>query len=417
MEDAAKLTKKRWFIMAISCLISLTLGILYSWSVFAKPLCQEFGVADLSYIFTIANLVGPITMIPGGYINDRFGPRKLIFFGGLIYGLSLFLSGFAKSPGMLIVTYSLGVGLSMSVVYGCMIANSVKFFPDYRGLAGGIATASFGISGMVLPLLTNTLMEQFGVQASFWIMGVVFAVINCGGALFMEKCPDNFIPEGWIPPKREEAGTSSTDRASVNKTWKEMLQDSIFYIMLMMLTCGATCGLMIISNASVIAQNLMGMDAASAAGVVSVLFLFNTGGRIIAGYLSDRIGRIGTLRIAMVLALVGLFLLHISGKTAILQFYAGVGLVGFCFGTFMGVFPGFTADQFGPKYNTVNYGIMWIGFSLAGLVGPSILTSVYKATGGYQLAFLLAAAIASAGLVLSVIYSYMNRKRQIQGSK
>ena len=79
-------------------------------------------------------------------------------------------------------------------------------------------------------------------------------------------------------------------------------------------------------------------------------------------------------------------------------------LIGICFGTFMGVFPGFCTDQFGTKNNTVNYGIMWIGFSAAGIVGPSVLTAVHAATGSYQGAFVIAFAMAIVGLILSFLY-------------
>ena len=99
-----------------------------------------------------------------------------------------------------------------------------------------------------------------------------------------------------------------------------------------------------------------------------------------------------------------------SGTGSVALFAIGVMLIGVCFGTFMGVFPGFCTDQFGAKYNTVNYGIMWIGFSAAGIVGPSVLTAVHKATGSYQGAFVIAFAMALLGLGLTVLYSKLTKK-------
>lgn len=184
-----------------------------------------------------------------------------------------------------------------------------------------------------------------------------------------------------------------------------MLKTPVFYVMLIMLTAGGTFGLMIISTAKSIAGHMVGAEASVAALLVSVLCLFNTAGRLVAGSLSDKLGRINTLTTALVIALLGLGLLIGASNTGSMAlFVVGVILIGICFGTFMGVFPGFTTDQFGTKNNTVNYGIMWIGFSIAGVAGPSILTSTYSAQGSYTMAFVIAIAIAAVGLVMSFVY-------------
>ena len=138
------LTKKRWIILVASCLINLCIGSLYAWSVFATPMAEYLTmitgneVKGLAIIFTIANSVGPVTMISGGAINDKLGPKWVIFIGGLLFGGGMILSGFATSIGMLTMTYGLGVGLGVGMVYGCTVSNSVKFFPDRKGLIGGI---------------------------------------------------------------------------------------------------------------------------------------------------------------------------------------------------------------------------------------------------------------------------------------
>jgi MFS family permease len=144
---------------------------------------------------------------------------------------------------------------------------------------------------------------------------------------------------------------------------------------------------------------------------VSVLCLFNTAGRLVAGTLSDKLGRINTLVFALVIALLGLATLYICGLNGSAVLFAiGIMLIGVCFGTFMGVFPGFCADQFGARYNTVNYGIMWIGFSAAGIIGPSVLTAVHNATGAYSMAFVIAFAMAVLGLGLCFVYRKLSHR-------
>lgn len=177
-----------------------------------------------------------------------------------------------------------------------------------------------------------------------------------------------------------------------------MLKSPIFYVMIAILVCGAFCGLMCTSQAAPIAQNMIGMTGAAAATAVSVLALFNAAGRIAAGHISDRIGRIHTISLACIVAILGLLCLYFSGGQTYVKFYIGISLVGMAFGAFMGVFPGFTADRFGTKNNSVNYGIMFIGFAAAGYFGPAAMKKIYNTSGSYQQAFLVAAAIGQSDL-------------------
>ena len=415
--DAAlqkKLTSKRWFILVASCAINLCIGSLYAWSVFALPsaerLSQLTGISytasDLSIVFTVANSVGPITLISGGFINDKLGPKWVIFAGGLLFGAGMLFSGMATALWQLVVTYGLGCGLAMGLVYGCTISNSVKFFPDKRGLIGGITTASYGISSMLIPPVANALISGSGIETAFLVLGIAFIVIICGGAFLIEKCPEGFVPTGFKQPAATAKSAGAAD-----KNWKQMLADPVFYVMIVMLTCGAVFGLMTISQASPIAQNMIGMSVDAATTAVSVLALFNAAGRVLAGWISDKIGRINTLFIMLILAVGGLALLYFAGTGAVAMFYIGVSVVGLCFGAFMGVFPGFTADQFGQKNNSVNYGIMFIGFALAGYLGPTIMGAVYNATGAYQTAFLIAMGLAVIGIALTFVYRFLSRRR------
>ncbi len=405
------LTKKRWIILAASCLINLCIGSLYAWSVFATPMAAYLSsvtgseVAGLAIIFTIANAVGPITMISGGFINDKIGPKWVIFIGGILFGLGMIASGFAKSVGTLLLTYGLGVGLGVGMVYGCTVSNSVKFFPDKRGLVGGIATASYGISSVIIPIAANALIDNFDVTMAFRILGAAMLVIICVSAFFIQTCPKDFKPEGWNPPA-PKAGA----KVPVDKDWKAMLKDPIFYVMILMLCCGAFSGLMVTSQASPVAQNMIGMTAAEAAVAVSVLAMFNTLGRILAGFISDKIGSVNTILGVFLVSVLGLGLLFISGEGSVATFYIGVCIVGLCFGSIMGIYPGFTASQFGGRNNSVNYGIMFIGFAAAGYFGPTIMSKIYASAGAYQTAFLAAMALAIAGAVLTFAFRKLSKK-------
>lgn len=408
-----ELTKKRWIILIASCFINLCIGSMYAWSVFAAPMAKYLSQVTgatltagvLAIVFTVTNSVGPITMITGGRINDTFGPKKVIFLGGILFGGGMILSGFATSLNVLVLAYGIITGLGIGMVYGCTISNSIKFFPDKRGFVGGITTACYGFSSVIVPPVANILISNFGVTAAFKIIGTVFLIIVCVCSFFIDKCPAEFVPEGWMPPASNGNKLNQND-----KDWKGMLTSPVFYPMILVLLCGAFYGLMCSALASPLAQGMIGMSVAAATTVVSVLALFNTGGRIFAGYVSDKIGRINTLTIAFVLAIMGLGCLYFSGQGDVTKFYIGIISVGVSFGAFMGVFPGFTADQFGTKHNSVNYGIMFVGFAISGYFGPTVMKNVYAIDHSYQRAFLIATILCAIGFVLTFFYRFVKKK-------
>jgi len=408
--ETKNIDKKRWVVLIAACAINICLGSIYAWSVLASAMSEHFAaqgltitVADLAIVYTIANAVGPITMISGGWVNDRLGPKKVIGLGGAMFGMGLFLSGFATSVGFLIVTYGLIAGLGLGMAYGSTISTCVKYFPDKRGLIGGITTAVYGASSVILPPVVTVIVQRSDATVAFKAIGIAFLIIILLATLFMEKCPDGYMPEGYVAPEKKAGGN--------DKNWKEMLSTPVFYVMLLLMMCGAFAGMMVISQASGVAQNMIGMNAAAAGIAVSVLALFNALGRIVAGFISDKIGRINTLMLACGLTIVGMLLLFISGTGDTSTFYAGLLLVGISFGSFMGVYPGFTVDQFGARHNSVNYGIMFIGFALAGYFGPSAMRSVYASTGSYNNAFLISCVLGAVGILLTFVFRAMTRKK------
>ena len=407
--NSTSLDKKRWWVLIASSLINLCIGSMYAWSVFAAPLAAKLSAllgttltaADLAIVFTVTNSIGPITMISGGYITDKLGgPRAVILIGGSMFGVGMLLTGFATTLTQVIITYGLLVGLGLGMAYGCTINNTVKFFPDKRGLVGGIATATYGLSSVLIPPVANALNNSVGVSMNFVILGIAFLVIIVTCSMFIIKCPADYVPEGFVPKVAAVPGKVQT----ADKNWKQMLADPVFYIMIIMLTCGAFSGLMITSQASPMAQRMAGMTVGMAATAVSVLALFNAAGRIVAGTLSDRFGRVTVLRGAFVLEILGLAMLLMTGEGDTFMFMAAVSVIGICFGALMGVYPGFTADQFGVRNNSVNYGIMFIGFAVAGYFGPSTCGRILGSTGSYGTAFIVSAVLAVVGIALSFLY-------------
>ncbi len=313
------LQKQRWLILIASCFVTLCIGSLYAWSAFASPMsaylseCAGHEIASLAIVFTIANSIGPVTMISGGYINDKLGPKMVLLVGGILFGAGMICSGFVTTVGMLIVTYGLGVGLGMGLIYGITVSNTVKFFPDKGGFAGGVITACYGASSIIIPPIANALAEAYHVTTAFKVIGVVMLVIICASAFIIKACPPDFQIGG---------GTAKAAAPAIKDcNFKDMMKTSDFYLMLLTLMCGAFAGMMLISQASQIAQTMMGMTRATAAVIVSVIALFNTLGRLASGTISDKVGATGTLRITFAASLVASVVLFFCTESSAILFY------------------------------------------------------------------------------------------------
>lgn len=368
------LTRRRWLYLAVACMINLFAGSIFTWSVFAAALAEkltaETGVAmspsDLAVVFSLANGLGPIPMIFGGAVSDRFGPRFVIMAGGVMMGVGLWLTGSAGSISELLVAYGLFFGLGLGLVYGCAINTTLKYFADHRGLAGGLATATYGSSSVLLPPIATALIAAWGVEAALHAIGAAVGIVIVAGGALLRQCPAGFVPDGWTPPPAGAFGARSCN-------WREMIRSPEFPPMVALLLCGATAGMMVIANGFALAREQAQLSAAEASAAVSLIALANTAGRLAAGMLSDRIGRTAALGTALAAALAGLAALAWAGAGDAALFIAGLSAVGISFGAFMGVFPGFTAEAFGSAHNGVNFGIMFAGFSAAGLLGPMLM--------------------------------------------
>ena len=246
------LTKRRWLVLVASCLINLCIGALYAWSVFASPMAVHISEAmglsgenvitasNLAIVFSIANVVGPITMIGGGKLVRTIGPRLVIMIGGVWFGIGMLICGFANSVPVLIFGFGICCGLAMGMTYGCTVSNAVKFFPDKRGLVGGIATASYGLSSVLVPLIANAIISKMDVTMAFKILGIAIVVMVLIASLFIIPCPDWFVPEGYAPAVKDSGSSKPQVK---DYTWSEMLKTREFYVMMVLMCCGAFMGI------------------------------------------------------------------------------------------------------------------------------------------------------------------------------
>jgi len=397
----------RWLILISAIVINICIGTLYAWSVFAMPLGKLFGWAPpaLALVFTINHGLSPVAMIGGGYLQDKLGSKTTIIVGGLMFTIGLFLSGYVSQVGMLYLTYSALAGIGGGVIYAGNIGNTVKFFPDKRGLAAGLCAAGYGCGAMLVAPIASALIINYGVLNTFQILGTAFFIIIAICIMFIKKAPAGFKPAGWTPPV---VAATAAQPAGNDSKWTQMISEGIWWVVMIMLFCGAMSGLMVLAHASPIGQIMFKLTPMNAAFFVSIITLANALGRVGFGALSDRIGRSNTIMIMYIVS--ALSMLNLAFTTSVAGFVAsGIGC-GAVFGGFMGTMPTIISDRYGLKNFGVNYGITFIGFSLAAIFGPLTAAKVRVATGNYEQAFWIALGINVVGFVFAYIFRTMDVK-------
>ncbi|MDD3852460.1 MAG: OFA family MFS transporter [Syntrophomonadaceae bacterium] len=387
-------TKNRWSVVFGAVLIQLCLGAVYAWSLFNQPLIDKFGwnAVDVVFTFSVTIMVFSIFTIIAGKIQDKIGPRWVATAGGILLGVGLMLSSQATSIMQLYLFYGLIGGAGIGTAYVCPLATCLKWFPDMRGLISGIAVAGFGAGALLFKPVILSFLGSYGVSQTFFILGIIYLVAVVIGAQFLVVPPAGYTPAGWTP-QATAAGQG------VDFSTGEMLKTFQFYVLWIMYLFGCTAGLMVIGLAKDIGTNLVQLDAATAANAVVVVAIFNAAGRIIWGTLSDKLGRMNSLLAMYILAAGSMFAMS-SIAMNYGSFLGLCSLIGFCFGGFLALFPSITADYYGTKNVGTNYGVIFVAYGSAAIVGPMIATSMPSLTGAFLIAAILCAVAAGMSLLV-----------------
>ncbi len=394
--------RKGWIVTFCGMGLNLALGILYAWSVFSKQLTEPvdkggFGwtKTEATLPYTIAIACFALMMVPAGRLQDRFGPRITATIGAVLTGLGMIVAGMGTPGSALPAIIGFGVlaGTGIGLGYASATPAAVKWFPaEKKGLITGLVVAGFGLAPVYIAPLSRYLLAEYGIGGSFRILGTAFLVVTAILAQFITN-PAGAQAGAAVRPLQDEG------------TWRHMLRSPKFYSLYLQYAFAATAGLMIIGHLAKIVSVQSGNTIKIGFLFVALLAIFNAVGRIAAGIISDRIGRMVT--IASVCILQSMIMFFFSNFSTTAGFLIGSAVVGFNYGACLALFPATTADLWGTRNLGLNYGILLTSWGLGGVIGPMLAGRIADITGAYDTAYTVAGVLLACAAVLAMI-SYIN---------
>ena len=398
-------TRGRWGIVIAALLLQFSIGAVYAWSVFStalkKPDAMGLSNPEASLPFTVTIGMIFIGTYIGGRIQDKMGPRPVALTGGTIYGLGCILASFAQDHSqlwLLVLGYGVISGFGLGLAYIVPIAMLQKWFPDKRGLITGLAVAGFGFGAVLTAPVAQRLiaMRPEDPTWAFLPLGIGYLVLSLIGASFFRNPPAGYAVPGWVP------ATSGRVRDSYKEfTEKEALRSPQWYLLSAILTLNVTVGIALIAQANSSAVDIAGYSLGDAATLVGVLALFNGGGRIFWAWISGKTGRMAAF--GLMLGLQGVCLLMIPHASNAVLFFILAAIIYLCYGGGFGTMPATAGDFFGVKHAGAIYGLMIVGWSLGGLIGPPIIAALIGPDQGYTLGYTVIGIIALVALVLPMV--------------
>lgn len=386
-----------WIVTFAGLGINLALGVLYAWSMFKGAIEKDFGweASRLNDPYAVCCLVFAFSMILAGRCQDKFGPRLTAFIGGLLVGAGLFIASRTTEYTAWVLGFGVLAGMGIGFGYSSATPPALKWFPPSKtGLIAGLVVAGFGLASVYIAPLSEYLLSRHGLQHSMLVYAIAFVVVVCGLSQLLVNPPAGYVAVS-------KTGGSARASSVVNCTPGEMLRSPTFYLLWIVYFIGAGAGLMVISSVSGMAKTSMGKMAFVA---VAVMAVGNAAGRIVAGILSDNIGRRWTLMIVLLFQALLMFAsIRIAGSKdmAAAVIVVAATVIGFNYGANLSLFPSFAKDLWGLKSFGVNYGILFTAWGMGGLVLSRVSQMLKAQSGSFTSSFVVAGSLLIAGAVLT----------------
>jgi len=379
---------------------SIIIGTFYCWSIISKQLVNVYGwtssQATLPYTFFTVFMA--ISFCIGGRIQDRIGPKKCIAFCALLMGIGLVFCGVfaalmitdATKISLLVVLTVAGFGVIQAIGIGvgnvASVAPPQKWYPArMKGLITGLVLAGVGLSSIMYSFAANWLVGSNwpiagkGVANLFLIMGVFSIITMYIASRFTGNPPEGYDKEsGKTIDAAKAAGAKkkageNKDAAQGEYTSGQIIKTAKFWVFVVMYALATASGLMLYAHAAPIANAQVNWSGGLM--LVVILSILNVAGRILGGFISDKLGRSLTIKLAFIVQAINMLLFTVY--TSIALMILGIAILGFCYGVLLSVFPTTTSDFWGQKNFGANYGVMFFGWGVGGIIGPMIAASIY----------------------------------------
>jgi OFA family oxalate/formate antiporter-like MFS transporter len=393
--------KNPWLIVLSAVAIHVSIGSAYAYSVFKRPLAEALGwsATQTSLAFTVAIFVLGLSAAVFGPFVERRGPRTSALLAAALFAAGHVLAGVAVALGSLwlfFLGYGVVGGIGLGIGYISPVSTLVAWFPHRRGMATGMAVLGFGAGALLASPIAARLIETVGLPATFYVLGAAFLVLMSAGASYIAK-----PPAGWAPAAGAKGAMRPRATADLAQlTAHEALRTPRFWMLWAMMFVNISAGIMLISVASPLAQEQVGMTAVAAAAMVGVMGLFNGAGRIGWASISDYLGRENVFTLFFAVQLVAFLILPTTSSALLFQVLLFTVLT--MYGGGFASLPAFIGDLFGTKQLAAIHGLLLTAWSMAGIVGPMVVAFVRDRTGGYEGAFPVFAGLLLLALVTSL---------------
>jgi oxalate/formate antiporter len=404
---------KRWnqLILGVIAMMAIS-SPQYTWTLFTGPLNAKLGTTLAELQWTVSLLVILQTWFSPfqAYLVDRFGPRILISVGALLSGGSWILAASAGNLWALYFTYGVIGGFGTGIIYVGIIGLMVRWFPDRRGLATGLAAAGYGFGAFFTSFPIDGMIKSSGYVQTLVVWGVIQGVIGIVAAQWLRTPPENYEVPSAAP-----SATIAAQQAHRSYAPKEMLKNPIFYLLFLMMSMMSTSGLMVVFNVGPFAKDfgvanmpVLGMAALPLSLTLSRVTNGLT--RPFFGWVSDHIGREGTMALAFSLEAIAILILFTYINQPAL-FVVLSGLVFFGWGEIFSLFPSTLTDTFGPKYAATNYGFLYIAQGVGSILAGPAAAFLKQTTGSWTAVFIVVAVLDAVTALLAITVLQSLRKR------
>lgn len=398
-----------WRVVAAGTTINLALGVLYAWSIFkgaikasiekGGPGAFQWEISSINDPYAVCCLAFAFAMILAGKCQDRIGPARTALIGGVLVGSGFTLMSLSPSYMAWVIGFGILAGAGFGFGYSAATPPALKWFsPAKTGLIAGIVVAGFGLAPVYIAPLSSFLLGAFGIQKAMMLLGIGFTVAVCGLSFFLVNPPQGYVPAEPADPG--PVAKLNAAKPAVNANVSEILRNYKFYILWAAFFIGSGAGLMVIGSVAGLAKKSMGPMAFVA---VAIMALGNAGGRVVAGVLSDKIGRRATLFIMLAFQATLMFAaipVVGSGSAALLVLLAT--FIGFNYGSNLCLFPSFAKDYWGTKNYGLNYGALFTAWGLGGFVMGKVSEMLNAQPGGLSKSFMLAGTLLAVGAALTI---------------